>query len=103
MDRADPLPSRGAAGRRLVVRAAKLDDASALVFHDVVAADHVAVAQAHFPTGAQALPALRRIRAEVFLVDPQLTRERHRARPLLADVVREVGSVAPLDLPLGEV
>ena len=99
MLRADPVDraldlavGAGHAGARFQIqRAAQFDDLARVVLHHVVAARDPGAAQAHFAAGDQALPAFGRDFGEVFALDPQFARERHRAlaEGFVLRVVRE--------------
>ena len=71
---------RVAAARRRIVRAAQLDDSPASSLTTPLAGDEVRVAQAHFAARREAEEFLRRILAEVVLLDVEHARERHLAR-----------------------
>src|SRR5688572_19800051 len=85
----------GPAARRRVMTAAQLDDVPRRILDDAFALDDIAVAQAHFAAGLQAVKLARRVLHEVVTLDEDLAREGHFARSELGPV-RMVRGLEPL-------
>ena len=91
-----------AAARGRVVRAAQLHDPAVVVLDHLVAGDEVGRTQPHLAARREPEELARRVLHEVFALDPELAPELHLARARLR-VLRVVGHVHLLDLPLGVV
>ena len=72
-------PHRILAQRILINGAAKFDYVTGNIFYYFITAHHITVAQAHFTTGRQTLPASRRVLGKVVDLNPNFLAERHHA------------------------